>query len=220
MPASMPSHHPIDTEADLQAALSALLAQDPRLAAVLEVAGAVPLRRRPGGLEGLVRIVCAQQLSGASADAIWNRLRAAYDPFDHVALGRARTDKLQRVGLSAAKIRTVKALAKAIAQGAVDFDALTAMSADDAHAILTAVHGIGPWTTDVYLLFCLGHPDAWPAGDLALQEAARLAFDLEKRPSPKEMVAVAEAWRPWRGVAARLLWSYYRAVKRRDPAPA
>jgi DNA-3-methyladenine glycosylase II len=220
MPASMPSHHPIDTEADLQAALSALLAQDPRLAAVLEVAGAVPLRRRPGGLEGLVRIVCAQQLSGASADAIWNRLRAAYDPFDHVALGRARTDKLQRVGLSAAKIRTVKALAKAIAQGAVDFDALTAMSADDAHAILTAVHGIGPWTTDVYLLFCLGHPDAWPAGDLALQEAARLAFDLEKRPSPKEMVALAEAWRPWRGVAARLLWSYYRAVKRRDPAPA
>ncbi|HEY0441367.1 MAG TPA: DNA-3-methyladenine glycosylase 2 family protein [Xanthobacteraceae bacterium] len=220
MPASMPSHHPIDTEADLQAALTALLAQDPRLAAVLEVAGAVPLRRRPGGLEGLVRIVCAQQLSGASADAIWNRLRAAYDPFDHVALGRARTDKLQRVGLSAAKIRTVKALAKAIAQGAVDFDALTAMSADDAHAILTAVHGIGPWTTDVYLLFCLGHPDAWPAGDLALQEAARLAFDLEKRPSPKEMVALAEAWRPWRGVAARLLWSYYRAVKRRDPAPA
>ena len=216
----MPSHHPIDTEADLQAALSALLAQDPRLAAVLEVAGAVPLRRRPGGLEGLVRIVCAQQLSGASADAIWNRLRAAYDSFDHVALGRARTDKLQRVGLSAAKIRTVKALAKAIAQGAVDFDALTAMSADDAHAILTAVHGIGPWTTDVYLLFCLGHPDAWPAGDLALQEAARLAFDLEKRPSPKEMVALAEAWRPWRGVAARLLWSYYRAVKRRDPAPA
>jgi DNA-3-methyladenine glycosylase II len=220
MPASMPSHHPIDTEADLQAALTALLAQDPRLAAVLEVAGAVPLRRRPGGLEGLVRIVCAQQLSGASADAIWNRLRAAYDPFDHVALGRARTDKLQRVGLSAAKIRTVKALAKAIAQGAVDFDALTAMSADDAHATLTAVHGIGPWTTDVYLLFCLGHPDAWPAGDLALQEAARLAFDLEKRPSPKEMVALAEAWRPWRGVAARLLWSYYRAVKRRDPAPA
>ena len=85
--------------------------------------------------------------------------------------------------------------------------------------MLTALHGIGPWTADIYLLSCLGHADAWPAGDLALQEAARLAFGLPTRPSAKEMTAMAERWRPWRAVAARLLWSYYRAVKGREPAP-
>ncbi|HEX2216470.1 MAG TPA: DNA-3-methyladenine glycosylase [Xanthobacteraceae bacterium] len=218
--ASAVSASHVDTEADLQSALKALLARDPRLASVLAVAGTVPLRRRPGGLEGLVRIVMAQQLSTASADAIWGRLRAAYEPFHHSALLRARTAKLQRVGLSAPKIRTVKAIARAVADGTLDFAALAAMPADEAHVAMTAVHGIGPWTADIYLLFCLGHGDAWPAGDLALQEGARLAFTLERRPSTKEMIALAEIWRPWRGVAARLLWSYYRAVKRRDPAPA
>lgn len=210
----------IHTDADLSAALRALLAGDPRWQAVAEIAGPVPLRRRPGGLEGLVRIVMAQQLSTASAEAIWGRLRAAYEPFHHTALLRARTAKLQRIGLSAAKIKTVKAIARAIEDGAIDFDALAQMPADAAHEVLTSVHGIGPWTTDIYLLFCLGHGDAWPAGDLALQEAARLAFDLPSRPSAKEMIAQAEAWRPWRGVAARLLWTYYRVVKRREPAPA
>jgi DNA-3-methyladenine glycosylase II len=96
---------------------------------------------------------------------------------------------------------------------------LIEMPADEAHALLTAIHGIGPWTADLYLLSCLGHADAWPAGDLALQEAARLAFGLKARPSAKDMAALAESWRPWRAVAARLLWSYYRAVKRREPAP-
>lgn len=206
----------IHTEADLAAAVADLLALDPRLAAALAVAGSVPLRRRPGGLEGLVRIVMGQQLSTASADAIWGRLRAAYEPFHHTALRRARSDRLARIGLSAAKIRTVKAIAEAVEAGAIDFEALAAMPADDAHTMLTAVHGIGPWTTDIYLLFCVGHGDAWPAGDLALQEAARLVLARERRPTAKEMVALAEAWRPWRGVAARLLWSYYRAVKRRE----
>jgi DNA-3-methyladenine glycosylase II len=94
------------------------------------------------------------------------------------------------------------------------------MEADDAHAALTALHGIGPWTADIYLLFCLGHADAWPAGDLALQEAARLAFGLKRRPTSRDMVKLAEEWRPWRGVAAHVLWNYYRAIKRRDPVPA
>jgi DNA-3-methyladenine glycosylase II len=101
----------------------------------------------------------------------------------------------------------------------VDFDALAALSADEAHNALTALHGIGPWTADIYLLACLGHADAWPAGDLALQEASRLAFALQARPTAKEMIPLAEPWRPWRGVAARLLWAYYRAAKGRDAAP-
>jgi DNA-3-methyladenine glycosylase II len=209
----------IRSEADVAAALSVLLAGDPRLAAVLAVAGTVPLRLRVGGLEGLVRIVMGQQLSTASAEAIWGRLRAAYDPFDHGILLRARAGKLERIGLSAAKIRTVKAIARAIEDGVIDFDRLARMPADEAHRVMTGVHGIGPWTTDLYLLSCLGHGDAWPAGDLALQEAARLAFGLERRPTLNEFIAMAEAWRPWRAVAARLLWSYYRVVKRRDPAP-
>jgi DNA-3-methyladenine glycosylase II len=203
----------------LDDALAALLAADPRLADVLAIAGEVPLRMRAGGLEGLIRIVMGQQLSTASADAIWGRLRAAYEPFDHLTLSRARVAKLQKAGLSGAKIRTVKAIAAAVAAGTIDFGALTDMPADAAHDVLTSVHGIGPWTTDIYLLFCLGHADAWPAGDLALQEAARIAFELEQRPSAKQLTEMAEAWRPWRGVAARLLWSYYRAIKKRDPAP-
>jgi DNA-3-methyladenine glycosylase II len=108
---------------------------------------------------------------------------------------------------------------RATARGELALASLADIEADAAHAALTAVHGIGPWTADIYLLACLGHADAWPAGDLALQEAARLAFALPARPSAKEMVALAEIWRPHRAVAARVLWTYYRAVKGRDGAP-
>jgi DNA-3-methyladenine glycosylase II len=104
----------------------------------------------------------------------------------------------------------------AIAKGHVDLDAVGRMEADQAHAALTALHGIGPWTADIYLLACLGHADAWPAGDLALQEATRLLLELELRPTTREMAALSEGWRPWRAVAARLLWTYYRARKQRD----
>jgi DNA-3-methyladenine glycosylase II len=132
---------------------------------------------------------------------------------------RARPEKLARIGLSKPKIKTMKAIGSAIANGAIDLDAITGMAADEAHAALTALHGIGPWTADIYLLFCLGHADAWPAGDLALQEAVRIAFRLQRRPNAKDMVKLAEKWRPWRGVAAHLLWNYYRLVKRREGAP-
>jgi len=209
----------IDTVEDVQKGLAALLVADPRFAAIHAVAGDPPLRRRPGGFAGLASIIVSQQLSVASAAAIWGRLSVAFDPFEHGAVRRARTAKLQRAGLSAAKIRTLKAIARAIDDGAIDFAALAAMPADAAHAMLTSLHGIGPWTADIYLLFCLGHADVWPAGDLALQEAARIAFALEARPGAKEMVPLAEPWRPWRGVAARLLWTYYRAVKGREAAP-
>jgi DNA-3-methyladenine glycosylase II len=209
----------IDTEADVAAGLGALLAADPRLGEVAAVAGPLPLRRRPGGFAGIAGIVVSQQLSTASASAIWGRLAAAYDPFTPQRLVRARADRLARLGLSRPKIRAVKEIARAIADGVLDCEALPNMTADAAHDALCAIHGIGPWTADIYLLFCLGHPDAWPAGDLALQEAARLAFGLSQRPNAREIHALAEPWRPWRGVAARLLWAYYRAVKQRDAIP-
>ncbi len=209
----------LHNQSDLAAALTRLLAADPRLHSVLEKAGPPPLRRREAGFPGLVRIVCGQQLSTTSAAAIFARLQAAFDPFHPEALRKARADRLARLGLSAAKIRSVKAIAKGIASGDLDLARIAESDADHAHRALVALHGIGPWTADIYLLFCLGHADAFPAGDLALQEAARLAFGMQTRPDARAMAALAEAWRPWRGVAAHLLWAYYHAVKRRDGAP-
>ncbi len=168
---------------------------------------------------GLCAIVCGQQLSVASAAAIRNRLFAALDPFHHDTVRGARADKLKRLGLSAAKIKSIKEIAKAVAKGKIDLTAVGNMDADVAHATLTALHGVGPWTADIYLLFCLGHADAFPAGDLAVQEAARIAFKLRKRPDAKALTKLAQAWRPWRGVAAHLLWAYYHAVKKRDVVP-
>jgi DNA-3-methyladenine glycosylase II len=209
----------IHTEADLDTAIARLVAADPRFGDVLSRAGRPPLRRRPDGFAGLASIVVSQQLSTASAKAIWGRLTAALDPLDHAAVLRARSAKLARAGLSAPKIRTLKAVAKAIDRGEIDLPSLVDKPADEAHAALTALHGIGPWTADIYLLFCLGHADTWPAGDLALQEATRLLLALKKRPTTKDMGPLAEAWRPWRGAAACMLWTYYRATKQRDGAP-
>jgi DNA-3-methyladenine glycosylase II len=207
------------TEADLQAGLAQLLRVDPRLVPVAEKAGAFALRRREAGFPGLCAIVCGQQLSTASAAAIRARLFAAFDPFHHDTVRRARADKLKRLGLSAAKIKSIREIGKAVAKGDIDLTKVGDMDADDAHAALTALHGVGPWTADIYLLFCLGHADAFPAGDLAVQESARIAFGLRKRPDAKALAKLAEAWRPWRGVAAHLLWAYYHAVKKRDVVP-
>ena len=208
----------LETQADLDAGVRQLVKQDPRLAHVLAVAGRPALRRRAGGFAGLAQIITAQQLSIASAGAIWGRVAKAYDPLHPEEIRRARATTLARHGLSGAKIRAFKAIAVAIRDG-LDLDSLAELPADDAHRALTALHGVGPWTADIYLLFCLGHADAWPAGDLAVQEAMRLAFHLKSRPTVKQMGPLAEPWRPLRGVAALLLWTYYRAVKKRDAVP-
>ena len=207
----------LETQADVDAGVRTLLAQDPRLAPLAAVAGRTPLRRRPGGFAGLAQIIVNQQLSTASA--IWARLTSSFDPLDPDRIRRARAERLGRIGLSGAKIRAFKAIATAIRKDGLDLDALADLPADDAHRALTALHGVGPWTADIYLLFCLGHADAWPAGDLAVQEAVRLGFDLEARPTTKEMGPLAEPWRPLRGVAACLMWTYYRAIKKRDATP-
>jgi DNA-3-methyladenine glycosylase II len=209
----------IQTETDLDAGLAALTLADPRFVGLMSRAGRPPLRRRPDGFAGLAATIVAQQLSTASAGAIWGRLAAAFEPFEPAAIIRARSARLARIGLSAAKIRALKEIARAVMRGELALATLHELGAEEAHAALTAIHGIGPWTADIYLLSCLGHADAWPAGDLALQEAARLAFGLKARPTAKEMMPLAEPWRPWRAVAARVLWTYYRSVKGRDGAP-
>jgi DNA-3-methyladenine glycosylase II len=206
----------LNTQADLENAIRTLVKQDPRLKPVLELTGMPALRRRKPGFAGLAAIVSGQQLSIASAAAIWGRVSAAFDPFDHDALRRARADRLGRLGLSAAKIKTLKGVARELASGRLNLDALANEDADAAHNTLTALHGIGPWTADVYLLFCLGHGDAWPAGDLAVQEAVKIGLGLKTRPTAKQMAPLAEPWRPMRGAAAHLWWSYYRVLKKRE----
>ena len=206
----------LNTQADLESAIHALLEQDPRLKPIFQLAGMPALRRRDPGFAGLAAIVCGQQVSTASAAAIWARVSAAFDPFHHDALRRARADRLGRLGLSAAKIKTLKNLARELVAERLNLEALANEDADAAHNTLTALHGIGPWTADVYLLFCLGHGDAWPAGDLAVQEAVKIGLGLKTRPTAKDMAPLAEPWRPMRGAAAHLWWTYYRALKKRE----
>ena len=208
----------LNTQADLEEALDALLKQDARLKPIFEIAGMPALRRREPGFAGLAHIICGQQLSTASAAAIWARLSTAFDPFHHDTVGKARANRLGRLGLSAAKIKTLKNLAREIASERLNLEVLANEDADAAHNTLTSLHGIGPWTADVYLLFCLGHGDAWPAGDLAVQEAVKIGLGLTTRPTAKQMAPLAEPWRPLRGAAAHLWWSYYRAVKKREGA--
>lgn len=216
-PATTKHYHPgppIVTEAALDAALEGLEARDPEVVShMIELGGRPPLRRREPGFQGLAWIVVSQQVSVASADAIHGRLARAIDPLTPDALLARTDDELAACGLSGPKRRTLRALAEALVGGSLDLAALADMDAPDAHAALVAVHGIGPWTADIFLLFCLGHPDAWPVGDLALQEAAKLALGLKKRPDARKLEKIGERWRPYRGVAARLLWAYYKVAK-------
>ena len=211
-------YHPgplIDSEAALAEATTRLLALDPDLVGhMIEIGGPPPLRRRAPGFHGMAAIIVAQQVSVASANAIFARLETELAPLGAATLIAADDAALRRCGLSLAKMRALRALAQACA-GGLDLEALGGLDAREAHEALVVVKGVGPWTADVFLLFCLGHPDAFPAGDVALQEAARVALKLKTRPDAKRLERIAERWRPLRGVAARLLWAYYRGVKQR-----
>src|ERR1043166_9401697 len=176
-----------EDQSDLEDAMQALVKQDSRLKPILAQTGMPALRQRESGFAGLAHIVCGQQLSTASAAAIWARLSAAFDPFDHEAIRKARTDRLLRLGLSSPKIKKLKFIAKELAAERLNLDILANEDGDAAHHALTALHGIGPWTADIYLLFCLGHGDAWPAGDLAVQEAVKLGLGLKERPNAKQI---------------------------------
>lgn len=213
---SSPDNKPpgrLRTQADLDRAITQLVRQDPRLRPVFAATGMPTLRRRAPGFAGLARIIVGQQLSTASATAIWTRLSDAFDPLHPDAIRRATALRLGKIGLSGAKIKALKSIAAEIRAKRLDLDSLGDLDADAAHATLTALHGVGPWTADVYLLFCLGHSDAWPAADIAIQEAIRLGLPLDSRPTTKQTIALADPWRPLRGAAAHLWWAYYRAAR-------
>ena len=188
-----------------------LAAQDPRLAGALEQTGPLPLRRRPDGFAQLLSAIVSQQVSVASASAIWGRMKDARLTGPRKIIW-ASDDDLRAVGLSRQKMRYARALAEA----RIDFDSLRSAPTDEVIATLVEVPGIGAWTAEIYAMFSLGRADVFAPGDLALQESARILFDLPARPKDRELRAMAEDWAPWRSVAARLLWAYYRVAKDRE----
>ena len=206
----------IACDADIQEGLARLAQLDPRFVPVIAAAGPIPLRRHAPGFSGLANIIVSQQLSVASANAIWTKTQRNLGDICPAAILGADDPALRACGLSAPKMRTLRALAEAAHAGTLPVDTLHTMSADAAIASLTAVKGVGPWTAEIYLMFYAGLADVFAAGDLALQESARIAFSLLERPSARQISAMAEAWSPWRAVAARLLWAYYRVAKSRE----
>jgi DNA-3-methyladenine glycosylase II len=203
----------IASEEDVREGVRALRRRCPTMRMVHDAAGDPPLRRRPAGFEGLARIIVGQQLSVASASAIWLRTLNLCQPFAPAGVEALDDAVLASAGLSRAKIRTLRAMALACSNG-LELAKLEAQSDTEIATALTAINGIGPWTADIYIMFCLGRGDAFAAGDLALQVGAQKALGLKARPSAAELLAIAERWRPWRGVAARLLWNYYAHLKR------
>eukprot|EP00903_Cladosiphon_okamuranus_P002490 g2488.t1 len=203
---------PITTENDIQEGLAALIDADSRLAAIAAVAGDIPLRRRAADFEGLAQIITGQQVSTASAAAIFKRLTALVVPLTAEQLAHFSDEDLAGAGLSRPKIRTLRAVALACGAG-LDLSGLADAPADAAHARLCEIKGIGRWTADIFLLFCAGHPDIFPSGDLALQIAVCDALELSERPAPKDLDAIAAAWAPNRAIAARLFWAWYRVKK-------
>jgi DNA-3-methyladenine glycosylase II len=209
----------IGSDADIVEGLEALTGVCPHLARVHALTGNPPLRKRPKGFEGLSRVVVGQQLSIASAEAIWGRVRSRVQPFEAATLLKVPEKDLRKAGLSRVKVETLRELAGAVKTGQLKLDALSRAPEDVIHAELTALRGIGPWTADIYIMFSLARADAWSPGDLALQYAVKDALLLAERPTLMQMNEVAEAWRPWRGVAARLLWSYYALCRKKVASP-
>jgi len=184
---------------------------EPRFAHALTQTGPLPLRRRTDGFEQVLSAIVSQQVSVAAANAIWGRLKAARLTGPRKIMW-ARDEDLRACGLSRQKIRYARALAGA----RIDFRALRAAPDEEVIAILTEVPGIGRWTAEIYAMFSLGRADAFAPADLALQESARLLFDLPERPSEKHLRMMAQDWSPWRAVAARALWAYYHVAKDRE----
>lgn len=206
----------IDSLDDVDAGLNALCASDSRLIRVRQIAGEVPLRRSPPGFESLASNIVAQQVSTASARAIFGRMIRLIDPLEPAAILAAEEAVFREIGLSRPKQRTLLAVANAVVAGELDLEALCLLEPGDAIQQMTAVSGIGPWTAEVYLLFSAGHPDIFPARDVALQAAVAAALDLPARPTDTELTILAESWAPWRGVAARLFWAFYREMRGRE----
>lgn len=207
------------TAQDIAAAREALAAADPALARAHAQTPVFEWRLRPGGYEGLFRMIVEQQVSVAAAAAIWERTVAGLGGTVTPEAVLARdVETLRAFGLSGQKVKYGREIALAQAEGRVDLDHMQTLSDEDAVAALTAIKGVGKWTAETYLMFCEGRLNVFPGGDVALQEAMRWADRAELRPSEKQAYVRAEVWRPHRGVAAHLLWGWYGGVRRGEIA--
>lgn len=195
-----------------RAALAALAARDPGLAAIEPRCGPLPWRRRAEGFPGLLQAICGQQISNQAAAAIWRRLTAIPGATTPEGLRLLPDAVLRGAGLSRPKILHARALAEAFASGRLSAAGLAAMADEAAIAAIAAVRGLGRWSGEVYLLFALEREDVFPAGDLALAASLADLRGLAARPGEAALRALAEDWRPWRGLAARLLWHHWRFV--------
>ena len=184
---------------------------DARFAVALTEVGPLPLRREEDGFPALLRAIVGQQVSVASARAIWGRLEGA-GLTEEGRMAAASDEDLRAAGLSRQKAR----YGRELAQAGIDFNGLRYLPDVEVVKTLVAVPGIGVWTAEIYAMFALGRADVFAPGDLALQEAARMLFGLAERPTDKHLRRMAEAWSPWRSVAARILWAYYRVAKERE----
>lgn len=209
----------IRTHEDIEAGLAGLVMLDARLEQVIAKAGPVPLRRTEPGYRGLANIIVSQMVSKASARAIWQRMAAALGEISAAAVLSLTDEDCRLCGLSRAKADTLRRTAAATVAGEIDLDAICNIEAAAAIRELTAIKGVGRWTAEVYLLFCAGHPDVFPSGDVALQNAVAHALAFELRPTASEVDSLAVVWSPWRSVAARLFWAYYAQQMRRDALP-
>ena len=206
----------LDSSHAIQLHLDQLIGIDPRLDELRARCGTIEPRTSPPGFASMAKIVCGQLLSVASANAIWARFAAidgATEPRTYLRLDEAL---IRASGFSAGKYRTVHAIATAIEAGTLDLHGLTDRPAAEAVAYLTAHKGIGPWTAEVYLMFCAGHPDVFPAGDMALRRAVQWGLGLDELPSIKQVEAIAANWSPYRSAAALLFWRYYGAIRDKE----
>jgi DNA-3-methyladenine glycosylase II len=208
----MPLPHP---PAQARAWLDRLAAHDPDLARIEVQAGPLPWRVRPAGFPGFLQAIVAQQISNQAAAAIWRRVSAIPGASEPAGLLLLSDEALRGAGLSRPKIAHARALALAFTARQLEDAALQQMDDEAAIAAITAVRGLGRWTAEVYLLFALGRPDVFPAADLVLASAAADIKRLPERPTPAALRALAEEWRPWRGLAARLLWHHWRYLNGR-----
>ena len=191
-------------------ALGALIVADPDLASILERAGPLPWRTRSPGFPGLLQAIVAQMISNQAAAAIWGRLRALPRALEPEGLLALSDESLRGAGLSRPKVTHARILAEMFLDGTLSAAALEAMGDDEAIAMIASVKGLGVWTAEIYLLFALQRMDVFPAGDIALAGAAAQLKGLSGRPDPKALRKLAEAWRPSRSLAARLLWHHWR----------
>jgi DNA-3-methyladenine glycosylase II len=203
----------IENDRDVVKGIDHLILIEPRFAEVVRVHGIPSARRAENNLASLLKIIVEQLISLKAADAIWQRIDAQLHPFDASEILKLEHDELRAFGLSGAKARCFHAVSHAVHRDELNFSALHHISDEGVLRKLISLSGIGPWTADIYLLSALGRADACPSGDLALQMAAQDLLGLKERPTPKQFLAIAESWRPWRSVAARLLWSHYRGLK-------